>query len=136
MAAKAQALVVEGVGGLLCPITDDFWVLHLARLLRLPLVIVARAALGTINHTLLTLHAARSAGLAVAGIILNRHGCPASDPSLASNAAQISALGRVPILAIVDTDPASDVSTGQLGSATLNCLAGVDWRALAGLSPA
>jgi dethiobiotin synthetase len=66
-------VVVEGIGGLLCPIADDFWVIHLARMMALPLVIVARAGLGTINHTLLTLHAARSAGLRVAGVVLNRY---------------------------------------------------------------
>ncbi|MCY2930368.1 MAG: adenosylmethionine--8-amino-7-oxononanoate transaminase [Planctomycetota bacterium] len=134
LAESAQALVVEGVGGLLCPITDDFWVLHLAGLLQLPLVIVARAGLGTINHTLLTLRAARSAGLSVAGVVLNRHGGSLPDPSLATNASQISALGRVPILATLDSDPASDVCTGRLGPATLSALGAIDWRALAGLS--
>lgn len=67
----ADAVIVEGIGGLLCPITDDFWVIHLARMMALPLVIVARAHLGTINHTLLTIHAARSAGLEVAGVVVN-----------------------------------------------------------------
>jgi dethiobiotin synthetase len=66
-----DAVIVEGVGGLLSPITDDFWVIHFARMTGLPLVIVARPGLGTINHTLLTLHAARSAGLNVAGVVVN-----------------------------------------------------------------
>ncbi len=62
--------VVEGVGGLLVPLGPDCDVRDLARALGLPLVIAARPGLGTINHTLLTLEAARSAGLTVAGVVL------------------------------------------------------------------
>ena len=56
----ADALVVEGVGGLLVPLTPGYLVRDLARELGLPLVVAARPALGTINHTLLTLEAARA----------------------------------------------------------------------------
>jgi dethiobiotin synthetase len=66
-------VVVEGSGGLLCPISDEFWTIHLARLMGLPIVVVARAGPGTINPTLLTLHVARGAGLRVAGVVLNRY---------------------------------------------------------------
>jgi dethiobiotin synthetase len=62
--------VVEGVGGLLVPLGPDADVRDLARVLGLPLVIAARPGLGTISHTLLTLEAARSAGLTVAGVVL------------------------------------------------------------------
>jgi dethiobiotin synthetase len=62
--------VVEGVGGLLVPLGPDSDVRDLARVLNLPLVIAARPGLGTINHTLLTLEAARSASLTVAGVVL------------------------------------------------------------------
>jgi dethiobiotin synthetase len=62
--------IVEGVGGLLVPLGPDADVRALARELGLPLVIVARPGLGTINHTLLTVEAARSAGLVVAGVVL------------------------------------------------------------------
>jgi dethiobiotin synthetase len=63
-------LVVEGVGGLLVPLADGYGVRELAQDVGLPLVIAARPGLGTINHTLLTLAAARSAGLQVAGVVL------------------------------------------------------------------
>jgi dethiobiotin synthetase len=72
-AAGPDCVVIEGIGGLLCPIADDFWVIHFAKLTALPLVIVTRPGLGTINHTLLTIHAARSAGLKVAGVVINRY---------------------------------------------------------------
>jgi dethiobiotin synthetase len=69
-AAANASLIVEGVGGLLVPLTDDYTVCDLARELRLPLLIAARPGLGTINHTLLTLQAARAAGLEVRAVVL------------------------------------------------------------------
>jgi dethiobiotin synthetase len=64
------ALICEGVGGLLVPLTPDYSVRDLAVELALPLIVVARTGLGTINHTLLTVEAARAAGLHVAGIVM------------------------------------------------------------------
>ncbi|HEX8085880.1 MAG TPA: dethiobiotin synthase [Solirubrobacteraceae bacterium] len=69
-AATADVVVVEGVGGLLVPITPDYSVRDLAVDLGLPLVIAARPGLGTINHTLLTVEAARAAGLEIDRIVL------------------------------------------------------------------
>jgi dethiobiotin synthetase len=68
--AGAGALVVEGVGGLLVPFANDFSVRDLAAQLRLPVVVAARPGLGTINHTLLTLEAARAAALDVRAVVL------------------------------------------------------------------
>src|SRR5262249_20270992 len=64
------AWLVEGVGGRRCPLTDRATVADLAALLRLSLVVVARRSLGTLNHTLLTLEAARSRRLQVAGVVV------------------------------------------------------------------
>jgi dethiobiotin synthetase len=69
-ARDGEVLVVEGVGGLLVPIAPGYDVRDLASALGLPVVVVGRPGLGTINHTLLTLEAARGAGLRVAGIVL------------------------------------------------------------------
>jgi dethiobiotin synthetase len=98
LAGRYDFLVVEGAGGLYVPLVDNnFLVLDLARWLNLPILVVARAGLGTINHTALTVLAARQAGLAVAGVILNR--CSAS-PGLAeqTNPEVIEAITGVPIL--------------------------------------
>jgi dethiobiotin synthetase len=98
LAGRHDFLIVEGAGGLYVPLVDhEFLVLDLARWLNLPLLVVARAGLGTINHTALTVLAARQAGLAVAGVILNRG---AATPGLAeqTNPAAIEAIARVPIL--------------------------------------
>jgi dethiobiotin synthetase len=67
---RAATLVVEGVGGLLSPLTDTQAVRELAVDLALPVVLAARPGLGTINHSLLTLEAARAAGLTVKAVVL------------------------------------------------------------------
>jgi dethiobiotin synthetase len=69
-AEGADALIVEGVGGLLVPLTREHCVRDLARELELPVVIAARPGLGTINHTLLTVSAARAAGLEARAVVL------------------------------------------------------------------
>ena len=66
----ADAVVVEGVGGLLVPLTREYSVRDLAAELGLPVVVAARPGLGTLNHTLLTLEAARTAGLDVRAVVL------------------------------------------------------------------
>lgn len=96
-----EFFVVEGAGGLYVPLIGTaFLVLDVIRWLKLPLVVVARASLGTINHTALTVMAAREKGVEVAGIILNRG---AATPSLAeqTNPAVIEAITGRPILARV-----------------------------------
>jgi dethiobiotin synthetase len=70
-AASADAIVCEGVGGFLVPISPTYLVRDLAVDLGYPLVVVAGPGLGTINHTLLTLESARAAGLEVAAVVLN-----------------------------------------------------------------
>jgi dethiobiotin synthetase len=69
-AEDADAIVCEGVGGLLVPLSPGYLVRDLAVDLGYPLVVVASPGLGTINHTLLTLEAARTAGLDVAAVVL------------------------------------------------------------------
>jgi dethiobiotin synthetase len=63
-------LILEGVGGLLAPLAEDYTVRDLAVALDLPLLIAARPGLGTINHTLLTLQSARAVGLDVCAVVL------------------------------------------------------------------
>ena len=93
-AAGADVLVAEGVGGLLVPLTQEHSVRDLAVDLGLPLLIAARPGLGTINHSLLTLEAARSAGLDVLAVVLT----PWPDEPTEmeeSNRSTIAALGDV-----------------------------------------
>ena len=74
LAARHDCMVVEGVGGLMVPIKDRYPVAAMAKALGLPIVIVTRPTLGTINHTALTVHAARSHGLEVIGAQYARFG--------------------------------------------------------------
>jgi dethiobiotin synthetase len=68
--ARQQTLIVEGVGGLLVPLREDYSICDFAVGLGLPVLIAARPGLGTINHTLLTLRVARDAGLEVRAVVL------------------------------------------------------------------
>jgi dethiobiotin synthetase len=70
-AEGVDAIVCEGVGGLLVPLSPTYLVRDLAADLGYPLLIVAGPGLGTINHTLLTLESAHAAGLEVAAVVLN-----------------------------------------------------------------
>ncbi len=70
-ADDADALVCEGVGGLMVPLTPDYLVRNFAAEVGLPLVVVASPGLGTINHTLLTVEAAWGAELEIAAVVLN-----------------------------------------------------------------
>jgi dethiobiotin synthetase len=138
-----DAVVVEGVGGLLCPIREDFWVIHFARLTGLPLVIVARPGLGTINHTLLTIHAARSMGIQVAGVIINRYPVEPEDPrrkradepaqvddsdyAVQTNPRQIALRGKTKILALVPDEADNSVANITVGRDTQYVVDQVDW---------
>ena len=108
-AEQGDFLVAEGVGGLLVPLTLGYLVRDLARELALPLVIAASPGLGTINHTLMTVEAARAVGLEVAAVVLTPW---PDDPSAveSSNREAIERLGavRVETLATIDVaDPKS-----------------------------
>jgi dethiobiotin synthetase len=102
-------LVCEGVGGFLVPLRADYLVRDLARDLALPVVIVSSPGLGTINHTLLTIEAVRSAGLQVAAVVLTPWPTSPSEMER-SNRQTIAHLGAIEVetLPHLDlTDPAS-----------------------------
>jgi dethiobiotin synthetase len=105
-AAGERLLVAEGVGGLLVPITPGYLVRDLALDLGLPVLIAARAGLGTINHTLLTIESARGAGLHVAGVVMTPW--PAAPaPIERSNRETVERLGGVPVSGLPQVTPAT-----------------------------
>jgi dethiobiotin synthetase len=107
---QAELLIVEGVGGLLCPLAEGTTVADLAVSLDYPLLIVARRGLGTLNHTLLTVEAALSRGLRLAGIVLNQTEPGAETLADATGADELARrLDGVPILAELayHNDPAN-----------------------------
>jgi dethiobiotin synthetase len=110
-AAGDRPLVAEGVGGLLVPITLGYLVRDLAVDLGLPVVIAAHTALGTINHTLLTVEAARAAGLQVAGVVMTPW--PARPrPIEVSNRSAVERLGGVRVSGLPPATPQSLARAG------------------------
>ena len=108
-AEGADAIVCEGVGGLLVPLSPGYLIRDLAADLGYPLVVVAGPGLGTINHTLLTIEAARAAGLEVAAVVLN----PWPDEPTEierSNRETIAELAGAPVLTLPRIDLADPES--------------------------
>jgi dethiobiotin synthetase len=101
LAAAYSIVLIEGAGGLLVPIKRDYFVADLARDLRLPLLIVARLGLGTINHTLLTVQAARARGLNPIGIVLNNSAGSRRGLAERTNIDVVPALCNVPLLGVM-----------------------------------
>ncbi|HEX2447381.1 MAG TPA: dethiobiotin synthase [Methyloceanibacter sp.] len=87
-----RPLIVEGAGGLMVPLTDTAFVIDLANELELPVILVSRSTLGTINHTLLSIEAIRRRGLPLAGVVVN-------GPETPHNRAAIERYGQVEIIA-------------------------------------
>lgn len=115
LAARHAAVVVEGAGGLLVPLTDRETYADLALALGLPVLLVARAGLGTVNHTALTVEALARRGIPLAGIVLNRTG-PRDDPSVAHNAAEIARLTHREPIALLPWEPDIARRARALGS--------------------
>lgn len=99
LCASYEYVIVEGAGGLMAPLSGGLLVADLALELGLPLLVVARPGLGTINHTMLTCYAAKQMGLALAGVIINRM---PDNPGRAEQSAphQIGSLCGAPLLGI------------------------------------
>jgi dethiobiotin synthetase len=131
-AVHAQAepgalMLVEGAGGLLCPLTETETVADLAAELGMPLVVVCRRSLGTLNHTLLTLDAARQRKLTCAGLVVNETSPPRSLAE-ETNVEELLRRVTVPLLAVVPYQerPSSEVP---------GPLAAVDWWKLSQNQP-
>lgn len=86
-----RLLIVEGAGGLLVPLNEQDYVIDLIEDLNLPVILVARSTLGTINHTLLSLEALRRRGLVVAGVVIN-------GPESPHNRAAIERYGKTQVI--------------------------------------
>lgn len=115
-------IVIEGAGGLLVPLTDEVTMADLAERLGAGLVVVTRPALGTLNHTALTLEAARTRGLPVDGLVIS--GWPAEpgvteQTNLERLAAMAPVLGLLPAYPDLDTaDPATAPAPAELAFLT------------------
>lgn len=99
-----ESLIVEGVGGAAVPLTDSLLLSDFAVMVGLPVLVVARTDLGTVNHTLLTLEHLKSRGCKVIGVIFVRHSqaeptlAEQTGPELACMTADVESFGVVPFL--------------------------------------
>jgi dethiobiotin synthetase len=101
LSKKYDLTIVEGAGGIMVPVYRTYLFLDLINDLRLPVVVVSRPGLGTINHTLLTIEAARARRIEVAGVIINCSTRGGIDISVKSNPDVIEKVGGAPVLGII-----------------------------------
>ncbi|OPZ97005.1 MAG: ATP-dependent dethiobiotin synthetase BioD 1 [Planctomycetes bacterium ADurb.Bin412] len=127
---KNDIILVEGIGGVMVPITDDYLVLDLMADLQLPAIIVARPGLGTINHTLLTVNACRARNLEISGIVINRYQADKATLAEETNPRVIAKIARTSILAITPYDKETNVEKGRLGQDALAAIAQANWMDL------
>ena len=103
LCADCDAIIVEGAGGLLVPMADGVLTLDLIRQLALPVLIVARLSLGTINHSLLTIRQIQAAGLPLTGIVFSRTqaqdtAAEQTNPAVLQRYTNVPVLGCLPFL--------------------------------------
>ena len=131
---RHEFIVVEGVGGIAVPICEEMLVANLAQRFQLPLLIVARSNLGTINHTVLTVEFARSYNLELRGIVLNASQEESKGFAEETNPRELERLTNLPILGTVPFDeqlqgdrPDPDFLSQFIGRH-------IDWKGLVGAS--
>lgn len=113
---KTDHLIVEGAGGLMVPFNDEDMIIDLISYLELPVVLVARSTLGTLNHTFLSLEALRKRDIPIIGVVLN-------GPQHESNRRTIEEYGDVDILAEIENiDPMNPSSLQKIFEEKFNRL--------------
>ncbi len=107
--ARYSLTFIEGAGGLAVPIDEKLTMADIPRRLDIPIIIVSRSGLGTINHTVLTVEYARMRGLDIRGIVMNqsREQSISRDPSHQHNRAIIEKMTGVPVIGMIPIMPTS-----------------------------
>ncbi len=101
LSKKHDMIIAEGAGGIMVPLYKRYLFLDLIRELDLPLLIIARPGLGTINHSLLTIEAAQKKGIKILGLIFNHVEKTKADPAQKTNPEVIAFTGKVPVIGII-----------------------------------
>lgn len=101
LSQRHDTMIVEGAGGIMVPLAKGYLFLDLAEAMGLPVVIVARPGLGTINHTLLTIEALRARKIMIAGVVFNDGQGGQKGLAEATSPAVIEELSGVPIIGSV-----------------------------------
>jgi dethiobiotin synthetase len=120
---SCDVVLVEGAGGLLVPVTKQETMADVAKQLDIPVVIIARPDLGTINHTLLTINQAKASGLDIAGVIINRYPAGTKDIAVRTAPGLIEEYSGVNILGIVpNISSFSSIKPGEIINIFVNCV--------------
>jgi dethiobiotin synthetase len=127
MCRDSDVLIVEGVGGAMVPLDERHTVLDLVKWLGLQTVVVSRAGLGAINHTLLTLDAVRTVGR-VAGVVINRYPTDVVGVAEETNPRAIEKWGHTSILCVVPDEP---FVSPNLPPGVIAAIEVVDWERFA-----
>ena len=112
LSKRHDILIVEGVGGLLVPIYKNYLVTDLINELKLPVIIVAKPGLGTINHTLLTIRQAKVSRINVLGVIISNYDDANAGIAEMTATEVIERIGKVPVLGIVSHIEGADTEKG------------------------
>ena len=118
---RYNQMLVEGIGGLMVPLKPNYLVSDLIKDMQLPLIIVSRISLGTLNHTLLTLKAAQETGVEVAGVILNHlenrplNEVELEQASLIQELSKIPVLGECPFIDSISVEQFNSKLAGEIG---------------------
>ena len=97
----SDIVITEGAGGLMVPVNNELLMSDIVKMLNLPVVIVARATLGTINHTLMTVKMAQSMGMNVLGVIINRYPLNTKDEAIKTAPSLIRKFSGVKLLLVL-----------------------------------
>ena len=128
MVRGSDIVIVEGIGGVMVPLAKDTLVIDLMVEMKLPVLIVARSRLGTLNHTLLTVEMCRMRGLKVAGVVLNGYRSDSADLAEESNARIITEVGKIEVAAVIPYDKETCVERGKLGAEVRSAAALIRWE--------
>ena len=131
---RHEFIVVEGVGGIAVPICEEMLVADMAQRFQLPLVIVARPNLGTINHTVLTVEFAKSYNLEICGIVLNASQEESKGLAEETNPKELERLTHLPILGIAPFDERLQGNTPDPDFLSQFIGEHIDWKGLVGAS--
>ncbi len=113
LTSKHDFVVVEGIGGVMVPIKQDYLVIDMIKEMGLPVLIVSRASLGTLNHTLLTVRACRDYEVNISGIVVNgvrdNNIIEEATGEMIHDLTGIFVIGIIPLLDVFDTNNITDL---------------------------
>jgi dethiobiotin synthetase len=110
---KHDFVVVEGIGGVMVPIKQNYFVIDMIKEMGLPILIVSRAAIGTLNHTVLTVRACKEYDLNIAGIVLNGvrndNVAEKTASAIVRELTEIFVIGSIPFVDVLDASNVIDL---------------------------